>query len=335
MRRLDLGRMGGGPTPTLRGYHDFAAVAKSQMPSDARPMIAQTMSPTQQISFTFPYQSYFDDTLLEAAILSQNTNSPIVNTGITRMLKEQIPGYAVGLHPSSETPIGLKFLVGGQASSAQTIILSPGQIVRPHGLPRGQDDGSFSGFEWGIPFGWLGGGLATVLVFQTPDADVSWPGNKEIIFHRQRMAIQDASSLPPNAPKNWPLRFPWVQALSGATAANQNGQPAIALEPTRTFMRLRVGTLAAPADMRVIYQETQDFDLDLANAVIATPVSAFDITWGTWASVGAGNLGTQYQVQSIQDLGWRLGADRGGVVLASTDPALAGQYVDVVRYGRL
>lgn len=319
----------------MSNFRDFSNIARSIAPSDVQPMIRQTAAPTQQISQRFPYQSYYDDTLLETALLSQNTNSPIVDTALTKTRTEQIPGYAVGLHPSSETPVAMQFLVGGQPSSAQAITLVPGQIVRPHGLPRGMTDGSFSGFKWGIPFGWLGGGLSTLVVFQTPDADASWPGNKEILFHRQRMIIEDLASLPTNAPKNWPIRFPWVQAFSGTSPANQNGQPAIALQPTKTIMRLRLSALAAPTDMRVIFQETQDFDVSAADAIIATPVSAFDLTWGTWASAGAGNLGTQYQLLSLDDLGYRLGADNGGVVLASSSADLIGQYVDVARYGRL
>lgn len=321
--------------PRLGSIADYAKTAKSQAPSDVRPMINQSQAPAQQISFRFPYQSYYDDALLQNALLSQNTNSPIVDTNFTLKRRDQIPGYSVGLHPSSETPLAMKFLVGGQSSSAQAIVLTPGQIVRPHGLLAGSKDGSFSGIEWGIPFGWLGGGLATIVVFQTPDSDASWPGNKEILFHRQRMQIADAGSLPTDAPKNWPIRFPWIQAFAGADTANQSGSPVVALEPTRTIMRLRLASLAAPADMRVIFQETQDFDVDAADAIIATPASGFDMTWGTWASFGAGNLGTQYQLQSLTDLGFRLGADNGGMVLASADAALIGQYVDVARYGRL
>ena len=316
----------------LRGLAQFKAVATTHAPSDSEPLIRQTGAPAQPLSRVFAYQSYFDNTLLSRAILPQNTNDPIV---ASTMKREQIPGYSLGLHPSSQTPVAVQFTLGGQTTSSQAIVLSPGQIVRPHGLPRNVQDGSFSGFTWGLPFGWLGGGLATLIVFPSADADASWQGRPEILFHRQRIQIEDLAALPANADKNWPLRFPWEEAVSGSASSLQQGSPVIAVEPTRTILRLRLGTLAAAADMRIIYQETQDFDLDSAGAVIATPVTAYDVTWGTWASVGAGNLGTQYQMLSLQDQGWRLGADLGGVTFASSAASLIDQYVDVCRYGKL
>jgi hypothetical protein len=280
----------------------------------------------------FNFQSYFDDTLLERAILQQLTNDPIV---ASTQKEEQVAGYAIGLHPASQTPVAVQFKIGGQPTSSQAITLKPGQIVRPHGLPPGMKQGSFSGFTWGLPFGWLGGGVATILVFQTPDSDVLWPGNPEVIFHRQRMLIADGAALPTEAPFNWPLRFPWVNAIQGTNNLNQRGQPSIAVDPTRIMMRLRLANLAAPADMRVIYQASNDFDLDEDGLAIETPVAAFDMTWGQWASFGAGALGTQFPFQSLPDLGWKPSADLGGVVLASQDVNLIGAFVDVVRYGRL
>lgn len=313
---------------------EYSAVARGAAPREQNVLIPGISSPAQQLSKLFAYQSYFDSTLLERAILTQTRNEPIV---ASTAAEEQIPGYAIGLHPSSQTPVAIQFKIGAQKSSSQAIILKPGQVVRPYGLPKGVSDGSFSGFVWGLPFGWLGGGQATILVFQTPDADVAWPGDSEVIFHRQRMQILAQAALPAAAPKNWPLRFPWLQAIRGTDSVSQQGDALISVaRPTRVIMRLRVSTLAAAATMRIIFHETNDFDLDEDGAVIANQVGFIDQTWDLFASAGAaGNLATQYPYIEIDDIISRLAADNGGIQLMAMDAALNSLYVDVVRYGRL
>jgi hypothetical protein len=294
-------------------------------------------APVSQISRQFLFQSYFDDTLLEKALLEQSANEPIVQS---TSKEEQIPGYAIGLHPSSQTPVAIEFRVGGQPSSSHAITLKPGQIVRPHGQPRGGGPGQFSGFRWGLPFGWLGGGMAHLLVFQTSDSDVLWPGNPEVIFHRTRMQILDPAALPATrAPINWPMRFPWINAVRGATSINQRGQPNIGIVPTRVLMTLRLDTLAAPADMRLAFQGTNDFGLDAAGVIIPAETVGFHHTWGTWAppAGGAGNLATTFQVDFLAERGMRLAADDGGVALIdmSVGGDLIDAFVDVVRFGTL
>lgn len=315
--------------PRLSAY---GRAALGQGAPEVTPLLPEARGPASQSSRIFLYQSYFDDTLAGQALLTQDQSSPIVSSTAK---SEAVTGYGVGLHPSSQTPIAIQFSVGGQPATGQPMFLRPGQVVRPFGLPGGSS-GAFSGFTWGLPFGWLGGGLATLVILGSPDAAVEWnQDSPEIIFQRLRLRIVASGSLPAAAPKNWPMRFPWPQALRGADSALQKGQPVLSITPTRTLMRLRLATLAAPATMRMLFHETNDFDLDSAGAVIATQASALDITWGTWASFGAGNLATQYPIVSLDDTGWRLAADDGGVVLASTDASLQGQYVDIVRYGRL
>lgn len=321
----------------LAQFRDYAAIAEAAPgiePNDQKSVLPDTHSPCQQMSRIFEFQSYFDNTLLQTAILSQRRNSPIVESTAK---EEQVPGYAIGLHPSSQTPIALQFKIGGQPTSSQAIILKPGMVVRPHGLPRDKKTGSFSGFVWGLPFGWLGGGLATILVFQTPDADVAWPGNPEVIFHRTRMQITNAAGLPAGiAPKNWPTRFPWTQAFQGASSVSQQGTSQIAVEPTKVIMRLRLASLAAANTMRIVFQETNDFDLDSAGAVIATPAGFVEQVWGTYAAAGgAGNLSTQYPYIILGQDVTRLAAENGGVVLQDMTGGLVNQYIDVVRYGRL
>jgi len=318
----------------------FNAASRSEEVADTPPVIPETMAPSQQVSRVFTFQSYFSDTLLQNALLAQRRNDPIVNaTGNLTLKEEQIPGYSIGLHPSSQTPVALQFKVGGKFSSAAPLILKPGQVVRPMGLPRDVQTSGFSGFAWGIPFGWLGGGLATIVVNPSSDADVAWPGNPEVIFHRQRMKILAPADLPAAASYNWPTRFPWTQAFGGTIAApiSQAGTAQIAIEPTRVLMRLRMATVGAASRMRIVLQGTNDFDLDSAGATVLTACGYIDVTWGVVAgSGGAGNLATQYPIAEPTTIWPRLSADDGGVQLVDmTGGTLANQYVDVVRYGRL
>ena len=325
----------------LSAYDVYAASAAANGGIGASSGVVSSMpeisAPAGQISRQFAYQSYFDDTLLEAALLEQSANEPIV---ASTSKEEQIPGYAIGLHPSSQTPVAIEFRLGGQPSSSHAITLKPGQILRPHGHPRGGGPGQFSGFRWGLPFGWLGGGMAHLLVFQTSDSDVLWAGNPEVIFHRTRMVIEDPAALPATrAPMNWPLRFPWINAVRGASGINQRGQPNIGIVPTKVLMSLRLDTLSAPATMRLAFQGSNDFGVDSAGAIIPAETVGVEHTWGTWAppAGGAGNLATSFQIDYLSDRGVRLAADDGGVCLidVSVGGDLIGEYVDVVRYGTL
>lgn len=309
--------------------------------------LPDTTNNTPGVSATtlFAFQSYFDDTLLQQALLQQSKNEPIVNSvkpalGVaTPMVKTNVGGYAIGLHPSSQTPVAVLPLVGGQTSSPQPIILKPGQVYRPQGRP-GNKPGHFSAVNWGIPFGWLGGGVATLYIFSSPDADVDWSGNPEIIFHRQRMKIvapADLGVTVANAPKNWPLRFPWTQAVRGADNVDQKGQAIIGVEPTRVLMTLRLGNLAAASRMRILAQESNDFGLSSSGGLIAAETVFQDYVWGAYTvNGGGGNLGTNYPVVEPSGPWYRLAADDGGIQLIDmSGGALANAYVDVVRYGRL
>lgn len=281
--------------------------------------------PIIQITQVYPYQSYFDDTLLEKAILQQDQAQPIV---ASTLAEQQVEGYMIGLHPSSQTPVAIEALSGPESPKTQTYYLKPGQIIRPVGSSY------FRGFRYGLPFGWLGGGLANLHVFQVPEASEAWDGRPEIIFHRQRMQIVAA---PTAAPYNWPMRFPWPHALMGANSVPQQGSPVLAVTPTRVIMSLRVNTLAAAATMRIAFQASNDFDLDSAGAPVLTGPRFVDYQWGTYAPVGgAGNLGVQYPMDEMSDMVNRLAADDGGVVLIDASGGeLAEEYVDVVRYGVL
>ena len=311
---------------------NFSAIARGKSVVAQHTILPDTDTPGVSITQLFKYQSYYDDALLERALLLQSVNEPIVGS---TMKQEQIGGYSVGLHPSSQTPVAFQPFVGGQAASPQAVILRPGQIYRPHGKPGGHH-GNFAGFRWGIPFGWLGGGIATLYVFPSPDADVAWPGNAEVLFHRQRMQI--AGAVPANAPFNWPLRFPWTQAQRGPVPISQQGAAIISIsDPTRIVMSLRLPDLAAPANMRLIFQGTNDFDLDAAGNVIASPCRFVDYIWGSYAAPGgAGNLSVNYPVKELTGEVPRLAADDGGVQLLDLDGGpLTGAFCDIARYGRI
>lgn len=313
------------PRPTRAG----ASVVR------AYDQLPDTKSPGVAITNLFKYQSYYDSTLLQNALLLQAQNEPIV--GSTAQ-KANIGGYAFGLHPSSQTPVAIQPIIGGQGASPQTVILHPGQLYRPHGRPNGEP-GNFSGFNWGLPFGWLGGGVATLYVFPSPDADAAWPGNAEVLFHRQRIAIKQPADLAGlgAAPKNWPLRFPWTQAV-GAAGQTQAGAAIVSVaEPTRVLLSLRSNALAAASDMRVVWQADNDFDLDSTGAVILTTPRFITTTWGTYAANGGGgNLGTNFPVMELTGEIERIAADDGGVVFVDMSGGnLTGLFVDVARYGRL
>lgn len=296
-------------------------------------ILPDTKSPGVSVTALFPFQSYFDDTLLQKAIAIQSANEPIV---ALTLKKEEIGGYAVGLHPSSQTPIAFQPMVGNSAAGSQAVILRPGQIYRPHGKPDGRP-GNFSAFSWGLPFGWLGGGVATLYVFPSADADVAWPGDAEVIFQRQRMKILAPADLPTAANKNWPMRFPWTLASRGSTSISQAGQAAISIsQPTRVLMSLRLTSMATADTMRILFHETNDMDLDSAGAVIAAQARFVDYVWGTYSAAGGANLNTQYPVVEFTGPVARLAADLGGVQLIDMSAGtLTNAFVDVVRYGKI
>jgi len=306
-----------------------------------QPSVSETSAPAFEVTAKFLYQSYFDDSLGVQALLSQAPGSPIVQSTLAT---QQVTGYAVGLHPSSEAPIAISFFTGGQQGGSSPYRLSPGEVIRPHGKP-GDTSGAFSGFQFGLPFGWLGGGSALLVVLRTPDAHVLWNSHPELIYHRMRLQIVAPASIPTSTAvvPNWPHRFPWPYAVRGTNNLTQRGQPALAVTPTKTALRLRIDDMSAgPADVRLLWYGTNDFDLDVNGAITApaTTTSGFmDITWGTSSpyasSVGVGTH--QYQTQFFSDSQLtRFAADEGGaLVMTSTDARLQGAYTDVVRYGVL
>lgn len=299
-------------------------------------------APAFEVSNVFQYQSYFDSTLLQNALLRQAPNQPIVTSTMSDPI--QVPGYGLALHPSSETPVAVQFLTGAQQGASPTYRLSPGETIWPHGRPGGRGvPGSFSGFVWGLPFGWLGGGAATLVVLRTADARVQWPtAYSEIIYHRMRLPILVPSAIPITAglysgAVNWPKRFPWPSATFGATQLSQGGQPALAVQPTRTSLSLNLATLNAASSMRMYFAGSDDYGQTSTNTTNLADIRAIDLIWSLWAQqAGAvAPFNTAFQTMMLSGEAERYAANAGAVVLASSATALQNQTVDVVRYGRL
>lgn len=305
---------------------------------------AAAIAATTQISKTYPAQSYCDSTLLHRAIRTQSPNEPIVRDTLAEY---QGIGFAVGLHPSSQTPVAIEFAGGGRSGSS-IYTLVPGQVIRPTGLMP-QNRGGFTSFKYGLPFGWLGGGVATLLVFQTPDAAANWTVNTEIAFHWQRVKILAPGALPTvagisdmNWPNNWPTRFPatLTTRAAGGVAYPQKGAPQIAIaRPGTTLLRLNK-RLAAPATMRAIAYRLSDLDR-ADEGLTRLRVSSVDIIWPQLDDLGlsadyeettpiiAPEVLARFACDDTQDGGV------SGVAFISNDTELQNQYVDVERRGYL
>ena len=304
---------------------------------------------------TFAWQSYFDNTLLEKAIVVQPAGTRMIS-----LKDQQFKGHSLVNSPSSQVPIAVTGKVTGAGGSISVFVLAPGQGIAPF------DDTDFREFTWGLPFGWLGGGMAQLLVSQQREFS-GYSARPEIPFHRARFAIKQPSDLTSvgynNSPLNWPLRFPWVAAVNAQSNA-QNGSPLLGIEPTRIVMALRgLSTLAIAAPMIAIIQGSDDFCLD-PGGVPSTGASGAPPTmtnplqdeflWPAFFSYGtSGNLATQnipldfgpehplckLGVDGIQSSPSLPAASIPAVGVTFVDASgagvLAGAFVDVVRYGRI
>lgn len=295
----------------------------------AAPTVIDHPANVSTIRTVFPLQSFFDDTALQNALLVQDPNNPIV---ASTQNSRQIKGRLIGLHPASETPITMRIYARGDASGADVVNLSPGEILRvkTHG---------FYNIDWGIPFGWLGGGLAQLVIADNEDAYMAWPEQQsEVLVQRQRIQIvadADPSTTPLVNAANWPVRFPWTNAFkfNASGVSSQRGSPLFAPEPSRVRLRLRVNNLAAPAQMRIIAQGFDDWDLGADGLTIAfTDFTAEDrVQWPTASGTSA-----PYPMIEILDGLLLDGGDQAVVTFTDLGNAeLTDEFVDVLRYGKL
>ena len=187
----------------------------------------------------FPIQSSFSGNY-EREILAQTPNELIINP-----IKEQLAGHSFTLHPSSATPIALRPLGGIGGSNNAPVIITPGSSYRP-GRP-------FDAFEWGLPFGWLGGGLALLYIGLDPDSSFDWQSRRQDVLIQRLTLPITADNGASYANYNWPLRFPWRNATL-ASGLNQGTLPSIDVIPTRTIATLSA-PLTAPATMRMLWSD--------------------------------------------------------------------------------
>lgn len=273
----------------------------------------------------FPLQSFFSSTNFAQALVVQTRGSGIV-LGDT---KPDVKGEFIGLAPNSQTPIAFRPLSVDGKVGGQTIVLTPGQVMRMR----------INGFEWGLPFGWLGGGLATLVVSNNEQAYINWPQQKvEVLLQRFRAQIQaDGSPATRTFITTQPNRFPWPSAQRADVAVtSQAGQPTLAPEPTRISLRLRVNNLAAPADMRILTQANDD--LDIGSDGLTPGTTDFTYVDVTFPAAPAGIAAVGFPVVEIVGVPARIGGDIAAVALVDLTGAaatLTNQFVDILRYGRV
>jgi hypothetical protein len=296
-----------------------------------------------QITKIFPFQSYFDASFEAltpnpgSALLAQPPNSGIIQS--TLQDKNQTEAHAIGLAPWSEAPIAVQMQVGDSGGLSSPIILRPGEIIAPAGFARAEKFRNFKGLLWGLPFGWLGGGLVSVFLFKSPESMPSWYyGQKEVCFHKFRTTILASSANPPAAPRtNWPVRFPWTKAFRGvgATAINQANGPNVAVVPTKTVLRLNAVNLAAPEACRVVFWGTDTLDQGADGLTPGAPATATTSYWEfSWPTNTAGGWPAHQQMVVMPDEFSMLAANSWGVTVeALGGGALVGATVNIARFG--
>ena len=324
-----------------RGVIPLSALAgRADSSSSQTTIMPDSKAAANQISKTFAFQSYHDTTLLWKAILEQNNNQPIVQSTVEQ---QQVSGYAIGNHPDSETPVAVVFSGDGRPSGSAVHIIPPGSIVRPAKGVLGED--GFQSFSWGLPYGWLGGGTATIVVFQTPDAWAEWSPRNEVLFHRFRAQIVAPSAITSTLtdwPRNWPTRFPnFVMRRGNATVVTQQGAPQIAIsKPGRVVFSLRT-TLASASSMKALFYHTTDFSDEITATPATVPFDSVEFTVPARSAYVYGANTVEYTLFDAPDIMSRLGCNGlssyqiAGVQFVSDDPNLQSQYIDVCRYGYL
>jgi hypothetical protein len=283
----------------------------------------------------FIFQSYFDSTLLEKALVPNNLNGNGIAS--STLVKRPVSGVGILLLPMSQTPVAvLPVSASGNAATQSAVVLKPGEVYYP--------GTAFTALEYGVPYGWLGGGVAYIVVLKDMLGDVSAAGSPEIIVQRQRMLIQAGNYDPATLPENWPARFPWLSAVN-ANAQAQQGAPFLAPSFTRTSFRLRIASLQAQGTVRLIVSGSEDFDQGYTAAGAATSYDAattsgtfYDIAFQSFTASGAqvgGVALAEFPIQVLDKYSSLPGGDSASALLVDLAANVAGTYVDVVRYGTL
>lgn len=272
------------------------------------------MSQINILNKVFAIQSYFA-AAGETAVLQQGMNDPIAQ----KITEPRVAGRFFGLHPMSQTPIALRTLAVAGRQGTPPVILTPGQFI---------EASEMQGFEWGLPFGWMGGGFASLIAAEGAEAFAGWPLIKsEVLIHRVRLpVVADGAPAGLTYHAAWPTQFPFPSS----------NKPTIAVEPTKISMRLRVNNLAAQADMRIVTKLNDVFDIG-ADGV--TP-AAGDYTYQdvTFPPAVAGIAAVAYPV--VELAAPMIGGSAAEVALVDISGQggagpLVGAYVDIARFGRI
>jgi hypothetical protein len=285
----------------------------------------------------FDWQSFHDTTQLQQAIQTQRVSQLRI---LGTPQDEQVSGVGFALHPSSECPVAVAPNLES-AGGGTSIILKPGQVYYP--------GGEFRSFKWGLPFGWLGGGLAQLYVICEKESGLFWTEAPEVVFHRLTLPIYETAANPAGVAPNWPLRFPWPNATSLATgvATPQGDQPALAVCPTRIVLRPRVTSILpanAPLTLRLSHWQSQDFDYTFGGTTnpFGTTGTYFDTFWPTFVNSGftiGGAAVIEWPAQTYDANIFKIGGDNAQVAVIDVANALAAvpaqRFIDIVRYGRI
>ena len=278
------------------------------------------MKSITQLAATFNFQSYFDNTLLSTAILTAGNGNPIIDSTLQTA---QNKGIGVVLHPASDAPVAIRFH-GGEVNST-VIHLVPGQRMIT---------GRFDKFDWGLPFGWLGGGAVILYVLGSEDMDVSFPSvDAPIVIQRLRMQIVNGNSVVAPGTPNWPLAFPWSNANRGTGGGNVTPQPAaplISIIPDVTLLQYKAA-LGAPLDLNIQFTNAADPATNSPPDQAAGYSNLIQFLPITIPAVIGPNVAAPIWLTPPQS---SLAGDACAVTILDPASAVGGQFVDVVRYGR-
>jgi hypothetical protein len=287
-----------------------------------------------QLVDNFPLQSYFDSTLLSAAIIPSSANGNGIASSTLRNRPHE--GIGIALLPTSQAPLAIVPTMESGASAGAAVVLKPGEVYYP-GAP-------FKALQYGLPFGWLGGGLVHLLILRENFGDVLFTGNPEVVIQRQRMPVRAPASNPASIAPNWPLTFPWLNAINNL-GGSQPGAAVFSVTPTRIALRLRSAPPGAGGVLRLFSWATDDFDaqntaLDVASTydALGTSASILDVAFPS-VTASAFQVGgvtvAEFPLVMYTANALRCGGPSAVVALVDIGSVYANAYVDIVRYGVL
>lgn len=276
-------------------------------------------NPISQVVENYAIQRYIEPTT-GGYFLPQSPGSAIVKS--TLQTWQSGHGYGIVNESTSMAPVAIQFY--GRAASA-AFILRPGEAIYP---------GEFDSFDYGLPFGWAGGGVVMLKVALAPNVRFEIPSARpEIPYWRVILAVEADASPLPTLKRNWPSKFPWEHATGSAAGANQAGVPSIHVEPSRTLLFLPTVGVNAGIAPGGAYNARLFFRTDVATSdEQGSGDYSCDVSWVAPAG-GAIIPGLVAELPAQFD---RLDLNQGGVTITSPDGSLAvADWCVAVRYGRI